>query len=102
MESIRAKTPHPLAERLASEVADVEAAIALVRSGVATTITLTSLRFAQQLSDSLAAGAAAQGVRLEASFWPEDDLGDLLVSRIERGEPDGSKAGDGGSVVDHG
>ena len=63
----------------------------MVRSGVATTITLTSLRFAQQLSDSLATAAAAQGVRLEASFWPEDDLGDLLVSRM-----------DGGSVADHG
>lgn len=102
MESIRGTNPYPVAERLASEVADVEAAIALVRSGVATTITLTSLRFAQQLSDSLAAGAAAQGVRLEASFWPEDDLGDLLVSRIEGGEAGGLQSGDGNSVADHG
>jgi len=102
MESIRAKTPDPLAERLASEVADVEAAIALVRSGVATTITLTSLRFAQQLSESLAKSAAAQGVRLEASFWPEDDLGDLLVSRIDGGEAGGPKAGDGGPVANRG
>jgi len=55
-------------ERLASEVADVEAAIALVRSGVATTITLTSLRL---LSSSLTAceSGGRQGVRLEASFW---------------------------------
>ena len=102
MESIRAKTPYPLAERLASEVADVEAAIALVRSGVATTITLTSLRFAQQLSDSLAAAAAAQGVHLEASFWPEDDLGDLLVTRMDDLEAGGPEAGRGGPVVDHG
>jgi len=102
MESIRANTPYPLAERLASEVADVGAAIALVRSGVATTITLTSLRFAQQLSDSLAAAAAAQGVRLEASFWPEDDLGDLLVSRIVDREAGGLEAGRDGPVVEHG
>jgi hypothetical protein len=71
----------PTAERLASEIADVRASIALVSSGVASNITLTGLRFSQQLAESLAEAAARQGVHLEASFWPDDDLGDLHIGR---------------------
>jgi hypothetical protein len=82
--------------RLASEVADVESAIALVRSRVATTITLTGLRFAQTLANSLAGAAASEGIRLEATFWPEDDLGDLHISLIA--DPDGN----GPEVAKHG
>ena len=82
METTKTPAPDPAAARLASEVADVDAAIALVRSGVATEITLTGLRFAQRLADSLRAAAASEGVHLKASFWPEDDLGDLRISQL--------------------
>jgi hypothetical protein len=96
MEKIRTTDPHPVEVRLASEVADIEAAIALVRSGVATTITLTGLRFAQQLAESLGGAAASRGVHLEASFWPEDDLGDLHISRIGGSDADsGATAANG-------
>jgi hypothetical protein len=82
METTRTTTPDPAAERLASEVTDVEASIALVSSGVATRITLTGLRFGQQLAARLRARAASEGVDLEASFWPEEDGCDLRVSLI--------------------
>ena len=87
MDTNKTTTIDPATERLASEVADVRASIALVQSRVAASITLTGLRFSQQLADRLGAGAASQGVRLEASFWPEDDLGDLTVSRIDDPAP---------------
>ncbi|MGD0862311.1 MAG: hypothetical protein ABSA21_06060 [Candidatus Limnocylindrales bacterium] len=80
MKPTTATAPDPAGERLASEVADVRASISLVRSGVATSITLTGLRFGRQLADRLGAVAARQGVHLEASFWPEEDGGDLRVT----------------------
>jgi hypothetical protein len=81
MDTTRDPDAELAAERLAGEVADVEASIALVASGVATSITLTSLRFGQQLAASLKAHAARQGADVEASFWPEDDRCDLHISR---------------------
>ena len=92
METIRATTLDPATERLASEVADVRASIALVHSGVATSVTLTGLRFGQQLAQSLRKAAASQGVTLEASFWPEEDSGDLRVGVIGRGAADSPTA----------
>jgi hypothetical protein len=74
----------PAAERLAGELADVRASIALVGSGVASSITLTGLRFGQQLAESLRETAAWQGVGLETTFWPDDDQGDLHVSRADK------------------
>jgi hypothetical protein len=75
--------PHPdlTAERLAGELADVQASISLVNSGVAASITLTGLRFGRQLAESLREAAAGQGVLLEATFWTDDDRGDIHVSR---------------------
>jgi len=88
MEATRDTGPGLAAERLANEVADVEASIALVASGVANHITLTGLRFGQQVVERLAAGAAAGGVQLEASFWPEDTVCDVHVARIAPAESD--------------
>ena len=93
METIRATTLDPATERLASEVADVRASIALVHSGVATSVTLTGLRFGQQLAQSLRKAAASQGVTLEASFWPEEDSGDLRVGVIGRDAADSPHRG---------
>ena len=87
-------SPDPAAQRLASEVADVEASIALVASGMATEITLTGLRFGPQLAARLKARAASEGVDLEASFWPEEDCCDLRVGRM-RGRDAGTSEGVG-------
>jgi hypothetical protein len=92
MDTTRATTLDPTTERLASEVADVRASIALVHSGVATSVTLTGLRFGQQLAQSLRKAAASQGVTLEASFWPEEDGGDLRVGIIGRAAADSPTA----------
>jgi hypothetical protein len=99
MATIKTTPIDPATERLASEVADVRASIAMIRSGVATNITLTGLRFSQQLAERLGAAAAAQGVLLEASFWPEEENGDLHVTTLagreratESGWPDPSGA----------
>ena len=101
MEENGATTRDPAAERLASEVADVRASIALVHAGVATSITLTGLRFGRQLAQSLRNSAASQGVTLEASFWPEDDSGDLRVGVMRRPAADGPAA-DGGAAAPNG
>ena len=82
METNRATATDPASDRLIGEVADVEASISLVASGVASSITLTGLRFGQQLAARLRARAATQGVDIEASFWPEDDICDLRVSKM--------------------
>jgi hypothetical protein len=97
MESIKGTQPDPAAERLASEVADVKASITMVASGAADRITLTGLLFGQQVAERLAAEAARQGVELEATFWPEDAVGDLHISRATRtaGTPTGEGAGRG-------
>jgi hypothetical protein len=88
MESIKEAQPDPTTERLAGELADVEASIALVSSGVASNITLTGLRFGQQLVDRLGPSAARDGVELEASFWPEESACDVHIRKagqIDRG-----------------
>jgi hypothetical protein len=88
MESIKDGTPDLTTEKLAGELADVEASIALVASGVASSITLTGLRFGQQLVDRLGPSAARDGVELEASFWPEESACDVHIRKagqIDRG-----------------
>jgi hypothetical protein len=73
------------AAKLAGELADVEASIALVSTGVATRVTLTGMRFGRQVRDRLQPAATRQGVTLEASFWPEDDLCDISIAKIVTG-----------------
>jgi hypothetical protein len=78
-------TPDPdeTRSRLASEVAEVESAIALVASGAASRITLSGLKFGEQLSRRFHAEAQASGIKLEPLIWPEDAGCDLVVRRID-------------------
>lgn len=82
MESTKNTQPDPAVERLASELADVEASIQLVSTGVASRITLTGLRFGRQVATRLRTSAARRGVDLDASFWSEDTISDILVSQM--------------------
>ena len=69
--------------RLTSEVAEVESAIELVASGSASRITLSGLKFGEQVARRFHAVAAARGIRLEPLPWPEDAGCDLIVRRID-------------------
>ena len=82
METIKDPADDIATNRLAAELADVEASVTLVATGVASRITLTGLHFGQELTELLAGPAAARGVLLEASFWPDDTSGDVHVSHV--------------------
>jgi hypothetical protein len=69
--------------RLTSEVAEVEGAIALVASGAASRITLSGLKFGEQVARRFRAEAGAKGIRVEPLPWPEDAGCDLIVRRID-------------------
>jgi len=69
--------------RLASEIAQVEGAIQLVASGEASRVSLSGLKFGEQLSRRFGAEAQAAGVHLEPLPWPDDAGCDLLVRRID-------------------
>jgi hypothetical protein len=69
--------------RLTSEVAEVEAAIALVSSGAALSVTLSGLRFGEQVARRFAAEAGLKGIALEPIVWPEDEGCDLIVRMID-------------------
>jgi hypothetical protein len=84
MEKAQPVNPDLAREKLAGELADVEASIAMVASGVASNMTLTGLRFGQQVAERLTASAASRGVELEASFWPDDTLADIHLTRSIR------------------
>jgi len=71
------------AHRLASELREVEAAIALVRSGAATTVSLAGLRFAEPVLRELAAQAERDGIALVPIYWPEDAGCDVTVRRLD-------------------
>ncbi|HEY1168018.1 MAG TPA: hypothetical protein VGE81_03405 [Candidatus Limnocylindrales bacterium] len=75
--------PEETRRRLASEVTEVESAIALVASGAASRVTLSGLRFGEQLARRFGAEARARGVRLEPILWPEDVGCDLIVRKID-------------------
>jgi hypothetical protein len=81
MEAQRTTARDLATEKLAGELADVEASITLVAMGVATRVTLTGMRFGHEVADHLRALAAGEGVVLEASFWPEDTVCDISVVR---------------------
>ncbi|MGD0248401.1 MAG: hypothetical protein ABSB75_05035 [Candidatus Limnocylindrales bacterium] len=78
-----ANSPEETRRRLTSEVAEVEAAIALVASGSASSVTLTGLRFGEQVARRFRAEATASGIRLEPILWPEDAGCDLIVRKID-------------------
>jgi hypothetical protein len=75
--------PEETRRRLTSEVAEVETAIALVASGSASRITLTGLRFGQQVAQRFGADARSRGLRLEPLPYPDDAGCDLVVRRID-------------------
>jgi hypothetical protein len=75
--------PAETRRRLTSEIAEVESAIALVASGSASRITLTGLKFGEQLAHRFQAEARSKGLRLEPIIWPEDEGCDLIVRRID-------------------
>ena len=75
--------PEETRRRLTSEVTEVESAIALVASGSASRITLTGLRFGDQVARRFSADARSKGISLEPLPWPEDAGCDLIVQRID-------------------
>lgn len=69
--------------RLAVEVRDVESAIALVRSGAASTVTLTGLRFAEAVLRRLGPEVQGEGIVLDPLYWADDSGCDLVVRRTD-------------------
>ena len=75
--------PEETKRRLTSEIAEVEGAIAMVSSGAASRITLSGLRFGEQLARRFSAEAQSEGLHLEPVIWPDDAGCDLIVRRID-------------------
>jgi hypothetical protein len=75
--------PDETRRRLTSEVAEVESAIELVASGAASSVTISGLRFGEELARRFHADAQSRGLRLEPIPWPEDAGCDLIVRRID-------------------
>lgn len=67
--------------RLELEERELLAAIGLVEVDAAARVSLTGLRFGEQLLRRFRAEATRRGVHLEATWWPEDSGCDLLVRR---------------------
>jgi hypothetical protein len=74
---------HAVEDRLRAECGDVSAAIALVARGTASRVTVSGLAFGEQLLVLLAPEAERAGVRLVASWWPEDAGCGLTVQRAD-------------------
>ena len=70
-------------DRLAGEVREVESAIALVRSGAATRVTLTGLRFAEAVLLQLSPEAQREGIALDPLYWADDSGCDVVVRRTD-------------------
>ena len=71
-----------IAREVDREIAEVEAAIALVRSGGAPDVSITNLRFGEEVLSQIRARGADRGVVLEPLPWPEDTGADVNVRRI--------------------
>jgi hypothetical protein len=69
--------------RLAGEMREVESAIALVRSGAATRVTLTGLRFAEAVLLQRGPEALLEGIVLDALYWADDSGCDIVVRRVD-------------------
>lgn len=69
--------------RLQGEYANVRAAIALVAQGSSSRVTLSGLRFGEQLLTGLGPEARLAGVALVPSWWPDDAGCDLTVCRVD-------------------
>lgn len=68
-------------QRLEVEMRELRAAIDLVEVDAAARVSLTGLCFGEQLLRRFRADATRRGVRLEATWWPEDAGCDLIVRR---------------------
>ena len=75
--------PEETRRRLTSEVAEVEGAMAIVASGAASRVTLTGLKFGEQLARRFRVEAQSKGLHLEPIIWPEDSGCDLIVRRTD-------------------
>jgi hypothetical protein len=75
--------PEETRRRLTSEVAEVESAIALVASGAASRITLSGLKFGEEVARRFRADARSKGVLIDPIPFPEDAGCDLIVRTID-------------------
>jgi hypothetical protein len=73
----------PIARELDRELAEVEAAIALVRSGGALVVTVANLAYGEEVLQQIRMRGSDRGVRLEPLPWPEDSGCDLIVRRLD-------------------
>jgi hypothetical protein len=73
----------PIERELDRELAEVETAIALVRSGGAHEVTVANLTYGEEVLAQIRLSGAGRGVRLEPLPWPEDSGADIRVRRID-------------------
>jgi hypothetical protein len=73
----------PIERVLERELAEVETAIALVRSGAAHEVTVANLTYGEEVLAQIRLRGADRGVRLEPIPWPEDSGADILIRRID-------------------
>ena len=65
------------------ELAEVQAAIALVRSGATAEVSVANLLYGEQVLEQIRGRGADTGVRLDAIPWPEDTGCDLRIRRAD-------------------
>ena len=75
------QTQSPTERHLEQEMAEVEAAIELVLTGSATSVSLAGLSHGGALADALRDTAAQKGVVVEPIWGWEEDRCDLVVRR---------------------
>jgi hypothetical protein len=73
----------PIERELERELAEVAAAIALVRSEGAHEVTVANLTYGEEVLAQIRLRGADRGVHLEPIPWPEDSGADILVRRID-------------------
>ena len=73
----------PIKRELDQELAEVEAAIALVRSGATAEVNIANLRYGEEVLEQIRGRGADRGVLLEPLMWPEDTGCDLRVRRVD-------------------
>ena len=77
-------SPQAAAERaLERELAELEAAIALVDSGKTRSVTIAGVRHGEAIVESRRAEAALRGIAVEADWGPGEDDCDIVVRRID-------------------
>jgi len=71
------------AQHLKHEIAEVEAAIELVATGAATSVSLAGFSHGEALVDALRDDAARKGIVVEPIWGWEEDRCDLVIRRAE-------------------